>query len=230
MSLSCSLYFTLQLKTLLPSLETGVYAITDPCAGNNTFNFGKMHVRCNMETDCGGWIVIQRRDASLGTVNFTRSWEDYENGFGDLDGEFWIGLKNMHKFTTEHEVDLQISAWNNAETITWNYTEFRVAGPENKYKLTVGGGSGDGTYDAFEYNNEQYFTTFDYDNSGNNCGYKAQGGWWYVYDFCTDINLNGRHNLPGLHDYRLFWYSDKGFQIYTNSEMKIRRKTCSHTC
>ena len=65
-----------------------------------------------------------------------------------MDGEFWIGLKNIHELTTQHEVDLQISAWNNAENITWNYPVFRVAGPENKYKLTVSGGSGDGTYDV----------------------------------------------------------------------------------
>ena len=76
-------------------MVTGIYAIRDPCAEDNTFNYGKINMNCDMETDCGGWIVIQRRNASLGTVNFTRNWEDYENGFGDLDDEFWIGLRNI---------------------------------------------------------------------------------------------------------------------------------------
>ena len=80
-------------------------------------------------------------------------------------------------------MDLQISVWNNTETsITWNYPTFRVAGPEQNYQLTVNGGTGDGNYDAFAYNNGRYFTTYDHDNdrnSGRNCGYLDQGGWWY---------------------------------------------------
>ena len=75
--------------------ETGFYGIRDPSVGNRSFSFGKIHVRCDMETDGGGWIVIQRR-TSNGTVNFTRKWDDYVNGFGDLDGEFWIGLNNIY--------------------------------------------------------------------------------------------------------------------------------------
>ena len=65
-------------------------------------------MRCDMETDGGGWIVIQRRVAQ-GTVNFYRNWEDYENGFGDLDTEFWIGLGNIYELTNNEEVDLIIS-------------------------------------------------------------------------------------------------------------------------
>ena len=47
-----------------------------------------MLARCDMVTDGGGWLVIQRR-LPKGKVNFVRKWDDYENGFGDLEGEFW---------------------------------------------------------------------------------------------------------------------------------------------
>jgi hypothetical protein len=225
-----------EVKKILPSVVTGIYAIRDPCAGDNTFNYGKINVNCDMETDCGGWIVIQRRNASLGTVNFTRNWEDYENGFGDLDGEFWIGLRNIHELTNQHDVDLQISVWNDADTsITWNYLTFRVAGPEQKYQLTVSGGTGDGGRDAFAYNNGQYFSTYDRDNDNHghiNCGYYDQAGWWY--NQCTYVNLNGRHEISGLPgtghtEQRLFWFSG-GRVFFTNSEIKIRSKTCSLDC
>ena len=96
----------MQIKELFPSTETGLYEIKDPCSEYNTFNYGKIHVRCDMETDGGGWIVIQQRNAHVERVNFTRNWEDYENGFGDLDGEFWIGLRNIHQLTNQHDVDL----------------------------------------------------------------------------------------------------------------------------
>ena len=63
--------------------------------------------RCDMETEGGGWMVIQRRVPD-GTVNFTRNWSDYENGFGDLEGEFWYGLRNIHHLTTRDDVELRI--------------------------------------------------------------------------------------------------------------------------
>ena len=161
-------------------MNNGLYEIKDPCSGNNTFTFAKIHVHCDMETDGGGWIVIQRRNTSLGTVNFTRNWEDYVNGFGELDGEFWIGLNNIYQLTNQQNVELQISVWNNSETsITWNYQTFCISDLADNYRLTVGGGTGDDNHNALEYNNGQYFTTYDRDNddSSRNCGYLDQEGW-----------------------------------------------------
>ena len=175
---------------MLPLVETGLYSIRDPSAGDKVFNNAKMHVRCNMETDGGGWIVIQKRNASLGRVHFNRNRKDYENGFGDLDGEFWIGFKNIHELTTQQEMELQISVWNDTNMrITRNYHFFRVSGPAHKYQLTVSTGTGGGNRDAFRYNNRQYFTAYDRDYSGNHChsGHKDQGGWWY--NRCTGANL-----------------------------------------
>ena len=183
-----------------------------------------------METDGGGWIIIQRR-IPQGTVNFTRNWEDYENGFGDLNTEFWIGLGNIYKLTNNDEVDLIISVWNDIQTnTTWRYPVFRIAGPTDKYRLTVSGGSGTGR-DAFAYHNGQYFTTYDRDNdfrSNGNCGYFEQGGWWYRS--CAYANLNGRHEpsgLPGVfrREELLHWRNVR-IDVYTNSEIKIRRKSC----
>ena len=46
----------------------------------------------------GGWTVIQRRKD--GNIEFEeRDWVKYEDGFGNLNGEFWIGLRSMHCLT-----------------------------------------------------------------------------------------------------------------------------------
>ena len=42
---------------------------------------------CDMTTDGGGWIVIQRNKKDS-LVNFNKNWTDYEKGFGDLNTEF----------------------------------------------------------------------------------------------------------------------------------------------
>ena len=47
-----------------------------------------LRVFCRMSST-GGWIVIQQR--KYGNVSFDRRWEEYKMGFGDFDGDFWIG-------------------------------------------------------------------------------------------------------------------------------------------
>ena len=186
-----------------------------------------MDVYCDMETDGGGWIVIQRR-LPTATVNFTRNWEDYENGFGDLDGEFWLGLKTIHELTTKADVELMTTVKNESgPVITWTHQVFRVSGPDTYYVLNISGGQGPG-YDAMAYHNGQRFSTYD---SGNTvCAYRRQGGWWYRA--CSPANLNGPHvtpNLPGINKRkaRLVWNNGGGDKCYTNAEMKIRPKSCN---
>ena len=189
-----------------------------------------------METDGGGWTVIQRRNASMGWVNFARNWADYEKGFGDLDGEFWIGLKNIHELTTQQHMELRLSVWNTStDQLYWNYPFFAVSGPDDTYALStrMRTGSGNG-YRPFGYEgrSRHYFTTYDRYSGSNNCGYTRQSGWWYYASICNYANLNGRHQPSGLWETdavgeRLVWrVSSSRYNIYTNSEMKIRPQSC----
>ena len=67
--------------------KSGIYHI-------NPDGTGLFSTYCDMQSDGGGWTVIQRRRD--GSVNFYRNWKDYVMGFGDLNGEYWLGLEKIH--------------------------------------------------------------------------------------------------------------------------------------
>ena len=47
----------------------------------------------------------RRRD---GSENFYRGWVDYENGFGNIKGEHWLGLKKISCLTSVGVTKLRI--------------------------------------------------------------------------------------------------------------------------
>ena len=142
-----------------------------------------------MDTDGGGWTVIQRR--LDGTTNFFRDWDAYKRGFGDLTKEFWLGNDKISQLTQAMSVALlvKVSDWD-GETAIAKYGMFRVGSESLKYELTIGAFLGNAG-DSLCYHNASYFTTMDVDNDnsiGDNCAVKSVGAWWY--NSCHDSNLN----------------------------------------
>ena len=77
-----------------------------------------------------------------GSVSFYRGWTDYKNGFGDLNGEFWLGLDKIHRLTKTKKrlrVDLIDTRGNTAYA---EYDMFAVTSERTKYKLSLGTYSG----------------------------------------------------------------------------------------
>ena len=170
---------------------------------------------CDMVTDGGGWIVIQRnKKGSL--VNFNRKWADYEKGFGDLNTEFWYGLEEMHCLTQRGQWEMRIDYQKNDKSWSYlHYNQFSVGSANEEYPLTVGGFTGVST-DPFTYHNKMKFTTADNENdnwSGGNCAtyVRYMSGWWY--HTCRKANLNKQP--PEINEKDILF-----------SEMKVRPKNC----
>ena len=113
-----------------------------------------MQVFCDLITNDGGWTVFQKR--LDGSVDFFRNWESYKNGFGDLNGEFWLGNDNLHRLTFFEDVMLRVDLEDFDGNIKYaEYTTFQVAGEADKYRIVIGGYSGtagDSLADASEVN------------------------------------------------------------------------------
>ena len=130
----------------------------------------------------------------------------------------------------ELRIDLQDEQENK---VTWVYQQFSVDGPDQKYRLHIGQGTGTPSRSrdnmaVYHSLNNMYFSTFDRDNdqsSGSNCAASHKGGWWY--NGCTYSSLNGQHTASGTHQ-RLVWYNGSKWVYYPSVEMKVRPKTCQH--
>ncbi|XP_035696822.1 uncharacterized protein LOC118430220 [Branchiostoma floridae] len=154
---------------------------------------------CDMDTDGGGWTVIQRRQD--GSVPFDRQWAEYEQGFGNPSGEYWLGLETIHSLTTKNQSELYVylEDWEMNSRFA-RYSTFSVEDAGSKYTATIDGYSGDAT-DSLDpstsrhsINNRQFSTTDqDNDPSRNNCASLfGQGGWWYTAS-CGWALLNGQY-------------------------------------
>ena len=103
--------------------------------------FGAFNVSCDMTTSGGGWTIFQRR--MDGSVDFYRNWLNYRKGFGDLNGEFWLGLNKINRLSKSGQNTLRVDLEDfENETRYAEYRTFAVANETGKYRLTVGGYSG----------------------------------------------------------------------------------------
>ncbi len=57
----------------------------------------EVEVFCDLNTDGGGWLVVQRRQD--GSQRFDLPWSDYKAGFGRLAKEFWLGTFDRAPFS-----------------------------------------------------------------------------------------------------------------------------------
>ena len=176
--------------------------------------------------------MIQRRKD--GSVDFNQPWSDYEKGFGDLNGEFWYGLKSMNCLTQTGQWELRIDfEFQNKTRSYLHYNVFKVGSATDEYPLTISGFTGITPTDPFSGGNNgrhngQKFSTYDNDNDkfSGNCAAqfdsaKNNGGWWYRY--CWLINLNIKYNPAQFGSIALAgtWYNPRWI------EMKIRPLNCT---
>lgn len=177
--------------------QSGVYTVFHKAAGPSG-----QRVYCDMDTDGGGWTVVQRRGQFGNSVyHFYRNWTEYANGFGDPTNEYWIGNQALHALTSDDdEMTLRVVLSNSTEdSQSVDYESVRIENEENLFKLQLGKLLGPAGWDALNNGNGRNFSTFDRDNDvadGENCAVRYRGGWWY--NKCHLANLNGL-NLNGQH-------------------------------
>ncbi|XP_071837755.1 uncharacterized protein [Apostichopus japonicus] len=189
------------------STKEGIYSIRPPSWAHEPFQ-----VYCK-----DGWMLFQKRVD--GSVSFYETWNNYKDGFGDLNSSFWLGNEKLHVISAQRDHQLRIDVWfnnTNDDSAYLQYNLFRISSEATKYELTLGSYTGSFDYDYMDYHRDMKFSTFDQDNdlAGQNCAHSAYhpGGWWFKA--CYSVMLNGIYGDT--------W--DTGICLY---QRLTREKNCS---
>ncbi|XP_076977652.1 angiopoietin-related protein 4 [Tamandua tetradactyla] len=172
-------------------------------------------VNCKMTSD-GGWTVIQRRQD--GSVDFNRPWEAYKAGFGDPEGEFWLGLEKVHLITGDRgsRLAVQLRDWEGNDASL--QFPVRLGGEDTAYSLQLSApvASELGATTVAPSGLTLPFSTWDQDHDlqgDKNCAKNLSGGWWF--GTCSHSNLNGQYfrSIPRERQQRkkgIFWKTWRG--------------------
>ena len=146
--------------------------------------------------------TIQRRISD--SVDFDRDWDDYVEGFGEEDGNYWMGLEEIHQLTTTQDMSLYIEIETfEGEPFTMKLETFSVGNATTNYAIHHSGYSLSTTRVRNTHFRDSFsgamFTTRDRENDlwsrGNCASDMYSGGWWYpeLYVNCGPIGLNGHY-------------------------------------
>uniref|UniRef100_A0A182KDK3 Fibrinogen C-terminal domain-containing protein n=1 Tax=Anopheles christyi TaxID=43041 RepID=A0A182KDK3_9DIPT len=205
----------------IPFSVSGVYKIRP----ENPFK-QPITVLCEQEYESGGWVVIQHRFD--GSTNFYREWDEYQKGFGNLDGEFWLGLEIIHRLTVSapHELIILLEDFEGNRTLA-RYDQFGIGSQKQNYALNKIEGYSGTAGDSLSDLKGMAFTTQDVDNdtAKDNCAVTFAGAWWYTA--CHQSNLNGKYLRGETKEFAtsMVWKAFRGYHYsLKSSKMMIRPK------
>ncbi|XP_046865592.1 fibrinogen-like protein 1 [Drosophila willistoni] len=172
-------------KPSCKGLSSGIHKVETP-------GLDPISALCEGDIEGGGWIVIHKRFD--GSVDFHRTWTEYRNGFGDKEGEFFIGLEDLHRITNSQTYELYVQLEYHNETFQFaSYDNFKIGNENTKYKLKSLGEFKGTAVNSMEDNLYKAFSSFDQDNDQwfLNCA-EIRGAWWHGKS-CTNAALNGKY-------------------------------------
>lgn len=188
---------------------------------------------CDMTTAEGGWMVILRRADGI-DENFERFYDEYEDGFGELNREFFYGLRALHDLTAQTNWVLRIDFYNKSNDTESSahatYDSFKVGCRDEGYVLKLGRFHPSETTlsDNLREFNEQQFVARIRDQPKPTCLVGSnKGAWWLPYGKVPCVGNSGSVlTLPYAH---LGWFDSKLEETerkYGKYELKIRQENC----
>ena len=196
-----------------------------------------LEVSCDQEAHNGGWIMYQRR--LDGTESFTRTWEEYKQGFGTNGGnmtELWLGNENVYQLLQSYgnkliDLRIEVDAFN--DDSGWiESSSFTMRNERSLYRMSWGTTRASNVAMASQWDShkKRAFNTFDNNLlSACRCLKLYKGGWWYARD-CGQLRLNGEYINRAERNRTSIYVQSFNLSSLKRSRMMFRMTNDSHTC
>nr|XP_022290455.1 ficolin-1-like [Crassostrea virginica] len=192
------------------SSVSGVYTIT--------LDGAPLDVQCIFKDGFAYTVIMDRND---GSVDFYRTYAEYENGFGTPSTETWIGNKYIHLLTAAGNTVLRFEFEDYlAATRYAEYSSFHVDSASTNYLMTVSGYSGDAG-DSMSYHNNAPFSAkdADHDTDSENCAVTFLTAWWNLS--CLRTKLTATYASSGTNV--IGWYTWNSYKPLKVVKMLLRK-------
>ncbi|XP_068215729.1 fibrinogen-like protein 1 [Palaemon carinicauda] len=188
------------------SIYNGIFSICPISTCNQALTY------CDMTSDGGKWTVFLSRDKDHTDQElFNRTWDEYKEGFGSCDHEYWLGNEILYNLTNERPQMLRIEGTDGSGNTKWaHYNTFKVASENDNYQVTISGYDPTSTMgdlltptQTLANLNTMEFSTLDEDNdnyAGGSCSKRHNNGGGFWYHSCS---LIGPTNNAGVQCY--YW-------------------------
>lgn len=137
-------------------------------------------VWCNFDS---GVTYIQIR--KYGTVSFNRSYVEYENGFGDANGDYWLGNKYANILSRTRTFTSGFTLMKSSGSVMVFYYDFVVLDLSSNFALQYSSSSSS----QYPLAKGQPFQAYD---TGSACAITLGSGWWFG-STCSSGSLNGQY-------------------------------------
>ena len=145
-------------------------------------------VYCDQDIEGGGWTVLLRN--AHGSASFNKKWNEYKDGFGSVEYDFWLGnefLHNATKLYNLHTTELYVVvAGTDDKRFYTMYKDFAILSEAKNYTLEVLHHFKGIMQDLLEYHNNVGFSTKVRDNDLSTrdcCNIFGGFGWWFTKCF-----------------------------------------------
>lgn len=162
-------------------LNNGIYTID--------LLYGPNQVYCDMKNK--GWILIAKRINTTPRRYFARKWQEYKDGFGDLESSFWTSLDILNMLTMSKNYYLRIDFGTLKDPQYFiEFSLFKIHSENENYKIELGNIINRNIDLEIEQMSNIEFSTEDRDNDlmkNANCAQAMSGGWWFTncfYKWC----------------------------------------------
>ena len=180
-------------------------------------------------------VILRRAD---GQEDFNRYYDEFEDGFGELDRDFFYGLKALNELTAcdnwapQTNWVLRIDFYNNSNDTESSahatYNNFTIGCKDEGYPLQLGKFEpSEPTLrdNLSEFEKQKFVALKPFEARPTCLSGGNSGAWWYKEDKCKS-SFGSVLTVPYQH---LGWYEyeqDNRERNYGKYELKIRRENC----